>query len=175
MTTQPTLTVRRASADDAGVLAELGARTFSDAFAADNRPEDMAAYLASAFSPEQVKSELLDPLSTFLLAYTDGAPAGYAKLYAGRAHASVAGANPIELARIYVSQNFLGRGVGPSLMRACLDEARGKGHQTIWLGVWERNARAIAFYRKWDFREVGTQIFQLGSDRQTDVVMERDL
>jgi len=65
--------------------------------------------------------------------------------------------------------------VGASLLRACLDEARRAGHRTIWLGVWERNERARAFYRKWDFREAGTQIFQLGSDAQTDVVMERAL
>jgi ribosomal protein S18 acetylase RimI-like enzyme len=60
-------------------------------------------------------------------------------------------------------------------MQACLDEARGAGRRTVWLGVWERNERARAFYRKWDFRDVGTQPFQLGSDAQTDVVMEREL
>ena len=167
--------IRRATPGDAALLAELAARTFAEAFAADNRPEDMAAYLASAFSPEQTASELSDPRSTWLLAEIGGAPAGYAKLHAGAAPSCVRGPRPVELSRLYAAREWLGRGVGAALMRACLEEARRGGHRTIWLGVWEHNTRARAFYRKWDFRDAGTQPFQLGSDRQTDVVMERAL
>ncbi len=72
-----------------------------------------------------------------------------------------------------MGRDWLGRGVGAALMRACLDEARRNQHQTLWLGVWEHNQRAQAFYRQWDFREVGTHIFQLGSDAQTDLLLER--
>ena len=64
---------------------------------------------------------------------------------------------------------------GEALMRACIDEARRAGHQTIWLSVWERNGRAQAFYRKRDFHEVGEHVFQLGADRQTDILMKREL
>lgn len=174
-TEQSAITIRRAGAADAALLAELGARTFNETFAADNRPEDMAAYLASAFSVEQTARELSDPRSTWLVAELDGHAAGYAKLHAGEAPQCVRGPDPVELARIYAAREWLGRGVGASLLRACLDEARRVGHRTIWLGVWERNERARAFYRKWDFRDAGTQIFQLGSDAQTDVVMERAL
>jgi ribosomal protein S18 acetylase RimI-like enzyme len=165
--------VRRASIADAESLAELGARTFTETFAEENRPDDMAAYTAASFSVEALKGELNDPLSVFFIAEVDGAAAGYAKIHPGEAPESVEGEKPIELVRLYVAQAWLGRGVGPALMRRCVEEAREMGFQTIWLGVWERNHRAQAFYRKWDFREVGEHIFQLGSDPQRDVLMQR--
>ncbi len=167
--------IRRATAIDAGLLAELGARTFSETFAADNRPADMAAYLAASFSPARQAEELIDPRTTYLLAEIAGAAAaGYAMLHAGAAPpACITGPLPIELVRLYVLREWLGRGVGAALMRACLDEARRNQHQTLWLGVWEHNQRAQAFYRQWDIREVGTHIFQLGSDAQTDLLLER--
>ena len=169
------VTIRRAISDDAALLAELGARTFQQTFAADNTGEDMAAYLALHFSVAQQTSELDHPASTFLIAEVDGQTAGYAKLHAGDPPKDIEGAKPIELVRLYVSEEWLGRGVGEVLMRACLDEASSAGHETLWLGVWERNARAQAFYRKWDFRAVGEHIFQLGADMQRDILMERPL
>ena len=167
------VTIRRANSDDANLLAELGARTFQETFAADNTSEDMAAYLAVHFSVAQQTAELAHPASTFLIAEVDSQAAGYAKLHAGEPPKDIEVAKPIELVRLYVSQEWLGRGVGEALMRACLDEAHTAGAETLWLGVWERNARAQAFYRKWDFRAVGERAFQLGSDSQTDIVMER--
>jgi diamine N-acetyltransferase len=167
--------IRRATVADAAVLAELGARTFNDTFAADNKPADMAAYLAVAFSPEQQAAELADARATFLLAEMDGSAAGYAALRAGDAPSCVTGAQAVELARLYVAQEWLGSGVGAALMRACIDEAQAAGYRTMWLGVWEHNERAQAFYRKWAFKVVGTHVFQLGSDPQTDLLMERAL
>ncbi len=169
------LTIRRGTVEDAGLLSALGARTFSETFAADNTPEDLAAYTAASFSVARQTAELEDPASTFLIAEVDGQAAGYAKLHVGKPEQGVEGANPVELVRLYVSREWLGRGVGQQLMRACLDAARQAGHDTIWLGVWERNARAQAFYRKWNFREVGEHMFQLGSDLQRDLLMERPL
>ena len=167
--------VRRAASEDARVLAELGARTFEETFASENTAEDMAAYVASAFNVTQQTADLNDPASTFLLAEIDGVVAGYANLHAGAAAEGVGGTKPIELVRLYASQEWVGRGVGQALMRACLDEARAAGYETIWLGVWERNMRAKRFYEKWDFRAVGEHVFQLGSDSQRDILMERPL
>ena len=175
MTQIPGLTIRRGTLEDAAVLSDLGARTFSETFAADNTPEDLAAYMATSFNVAQQTAELEDPASTFLIAEVDGHAAGYARLHAGEPAKGVEGANPVELVRLYVSRDWLGRGLGEQLMRACIDEARQAGHETIWLGVWERNARAQAFYRKWNFRTVGEHIFPLGSDLQRDIVMERPL
>ncbi|MGI8566007.1 MAG: GNAT family N-acetyltransferase [Pyrinomonadaceae bacterium] len=167
--------IRRAIVADAGLLAELGARTFREAFAADNKPEDMAAYMAVAFSREKQAAELGDPRGMFLVAEIDGVAIGYAKLSTGDAPVCVGGSDPIELARLYVSQEWIGRGVGKALIRECIDEARRAGCQTMWLGVWEHNPRAQAFYRKWGFHVVGEHVFQLGSDFQTDLLMERAL
>lgn len=175
MTQLPVVTIRRGTVGDAALLSELGARTFSETFAADNTSEDMAAYVATSFSVAQQTAELEDSASTFLIAEVDGRAAGYAKLHDGEPEKSVEGPKPVELVRLYVSRDWLGRGIGEQLMRACIDEARQAGHETIWLGVWERNARAQAFYRKWNFRTVGEHVFRLGSDHQRDLVMERTL
>jgi len=167
--------IRRASSDDAVLLAEIGARTFYETFAKDNTPEDMEAYLESSFNVALQAEELADPESTFLIAEVGGVPAGYAKLHSGEPLKEIEDAKAVELVRLYVSREWLGRGVGEALMRACLDEAREAGHATIWLGVWEKNARAQAFYRKWKFREVGEHPFPLGSDIQRDILMERTI
>ena len=169
------VTIRRADSNDANLLADLGARTFEETFAVDNTAEDMAAYLAEHFSVAQQTAELAHPASTFLIAEVDGKAAGYAKLHAGEPPKDIKGARPVEMVRLYVSSEWFGRGAGEALMRACLDEARSAGHETLWLGVWERNARAQAFYNKWDFRAVGEHIFQLGLDAQRDILMERAL
>lgn len=172
---QSTVNLRRARIEDADLLTQLGAQTFAETFAEDNSPEDMASYLAASFNREKQLEELTDPLSRFFIAEVNGSAAGYAKISTGEALDCIEGQRPIELVRLYVSREWLGRGVGQALMQRCLDEAREMGCQTIWLGVWEHNQRAQAFYRKWNFREVGDHIFQLGSDPQRDILMQRDI
>ncbi len=171
----PNLITRRARVSDARLLAELGARTFSETFAADNSVADMNDYLSAAFSEAQQATELADPRSIFFIAEIEGVAVGYAMLQSGIVQEPVAKDNPIELVRLYVSGEHLGRGVGATLMQVCISEASQLGHQTLWLGVWEHNHRAQAFYRKWDFHEVGTHIFQLGEDAQTDLLMARSI
>lgn len=169
------LNIRRGKAEDARLLAELGARTFAETFAADNTPENMAAYLASAFNAEQQAAELADPRCLFQIAETNGVAVGYAMLRSGNALDSVNGDKPIELVRLYVSRESLGSGVGSTLMQTCIGQANQRGYKTLWLGVWEHNQRAQAFYRKWNFHEVGAHVFQLGDDPQTDILMQRSI
>ena len=173
VTSAPNLIIRRGTAADAALLAELGARTFSETFAPDNSAADMAAYLDSAFSPAQQAAELADSSSLFLIAEKDRVALGYAMLRSGNVLENVTGDRPIEVVRLYVSRATLGSGVGPALMQACIDEARQRGYKTLWLGVWEHNGRAQAFYRKWNFTGIGTHIFHLGDDPQTDILMQR--
>lgn len=166
--------VRAATAADAMMLAALGARTFRDTFAADNTAPDMAAYLAQAFTVERMADELADAGSTFLLAVTIADDAiGYAKLRTGTNEPGVSGPAPVELQRLYVDRSVMGGGVGAALMEACLAAAQTAGFGTLWLGVWEHNARALAFYRRWGFEVVGTHAFCLGADVQTDLIMQR--
>ena len=169
------LIIRRGTTDDAELLAELGSRTFSDTFAVDNTPENLSVYMAAAFNPEQQAMELADTHVTFLIAEKNGIAVGYAMLSPEQGDESVKAKKPIELVRLYVTRECLGDGVGSALMRASIDEAKRRGYETMWLGVWEHNHRAQSFYRKWNFHEVGTHIFQLGDDAQTDLLMQRAL
>jgi ribosomal protein S18 acetylase RimI-like enzyme len=165
--------IRHASSADNILLAELGAQTFAESFAADNTPENMSAYLADSFSPEKQARELTDPDSRFLIIELDRTAVGYVQLSFGHAPAAVLGRKPMEIVRIYARKEWIGRGVGTQLMKAALRQAERAGCDVVWLGVWERNSRAIAFYRKWGFEQVGTQTFQLGEDLQNDLVMAR--
>ncbi len=167
--------IRVADESDSNLLARLGAITFQETFAAENTPEDMAAYLAANFTPEKLSEELADPANRFLLAKIDGSEAGYAKLRAGEALPEVGSARPVELSRIYVARTWLRRGVGQALMQRCIDEALSDGADVLWLGVWERNERAKTFYLRWGFEKVGEHDFMLGSDHQRDWVMARRL
>jgi GNAT superfamily N-acetyltransferase len=145
-----------------------------DSFAAQNTPENMQAYLSGSFSPEIQASELADPQTRFLLIEEpDGTVEGYARLKFGTAPASIPGEKPLEISRFYACKAWIGKGVGAFLIQACLREARLAGCDTIWLDVWEENPRAIAFYRKWGFEQVGMQRFVLGEDVQHDLLMAR--
>lgn len=167
--------LRYGTTDDAKMLSELGARTFYDTFAGDNTPENMDAYLKKSFSPEIQLDELSQPDVVFLIAETEGTPAGYAQLILNSSDESLKGARPLEIRRIYAPQEYLGRGVGKELMLATLNEAKKRGCDCVWLGVWEKNQRAIDFYKKWGFREVGAHVFSVGDDPQSDFVMELTL
>ncbi len=167
--------VTRATAQDAPLLAELGARTFRDTFAADNSDADMDLYLAASFSPELQARELADEHTLFLIARAGGAPAGYTRLRFGRAPECVPGLRPVELVRFYIDLPWIGRGVGASLMQAALAVASDRGCDCVWLDVWEKNERAMAFYSKWGFSVVGSQPFVLGEDVQSDLLMARTI
>lgn len=169
------ITIRRADERDNARLAEFGARTFDDTFAADNTRENMDAYLALTFSPEKQARELADPNTTIFIAEHDGAVVGSVKLIEGLAPACISGRHPIEIARLYVDKQYFRQHIGTRLMRRCFDVAVSKGCDVVWLGVWEHNLRAREFYRKWNFTEVGSHVFQLGDDPQTDLLLQRPL
>ena len=156
---------------DAGALAELAARTFADAFAADNRAADLQAHLDAAYNVDQLARELADPAVTTLLAYRDERLIAYAQIRRKTLPACVTATQPIELQRFYVDREAHGTGVAMKLMTEVQRVARRAGAEHLWLGVWERNARALAFYRKAGFHDVGSHFFDVGSDRQTDRVL----
>lgn len=167
--------IRRGVAADSPSLAEFGARTFAEAFAAENTPVDMAAHLERTFGADRQAEELADPRCTYLVAEAADTVVGYALVAVSSPPACIGGAHPIELLRLYVDRGWFGTGLAHALMAAAEDEARGRGGDTLWLGVWERNPRAIAFYRKCGFVDVGSHVFRLGDDPQTDRVMQKVL
>jgi ribosomal protein S18 acetylase RimI-like enzyme len=174
----PSFSLRPGRAADAASLAEFGARTFRDTFAAHNRPEDMDAYVSLAYGEQQQAAELADPQVSVLVAESsEGALIGYAVVRQApdEAPPCVTGEAPVELARLYVDHGWHGRGVGEALMRGVVERARERGGDTLWLGVWEHNPRARAFYARWGFREVGEHPFPLGADIQRDILLARPL
>ena len=167
--------IRRGTAADASALAALARETFFDTFASTNDAADMAIHLERAYGVPQQTAELTDPTITTLLVDHGGETVAYAQLRAGHAPTCVSGAEPTELWRFYVRRGWHGRGIAPALMARVVDEAVSGGARTLWLGVWEHNHRARAFYGKCGFADVGEHVFLFGTDPQTDRVMARPL
>jgi ribosomal protein S18 acetylase RimI-like enzyme len=167
--------IRRATIADVPLLSDIGRRSFDEAFTPTNDAQSMAEYMDQAFGPAVQAEELADPDNQFFIAEIEGEAAGYAMLRAGSVEPGITGENPIELVRLYALQAWVGRGIGVALMDHCLTIARASDHDIIWLGVWEFNPRAQAFYRKYGFAEVGTHVFHLGPEAQTDLLLQREL
>jgi ribosomal protein S18 acetylase RimI-like enzyme len=165
-------TIRRAIPADAARLAELAARTFRQAFGAQNRPEDLDLHLRTRYGPAQQEAELRDPTISSFLVELDGEAIGYAQLRDGPAPPCIDRQGAVELMRFYVDEAWKGRGIAQALMEAVTAEARVRNAERLWLGVWEKNPRAIAFYGKCGFVDVGWQPFTVGTDPQRDRVLE---
>lgn len=162
--------IRHATPADAAALAQIAERTFRDTFAAHNTPDDLEAYVATAYGEPQQRAELeRGDTVLFLADEQDSPPIAYTQMR--RTPTSPNG--DVEIARFYVDKHHHGRGIAQTLMQAAIDEARAIGGTKLWLGVWEHNLRAIAFYKKCGFVDVGSQPFLVGSDLQTDRVMSR--
>jgi ribosomal protein S18 acetylase RimI-like enzyme len=167
--------IRRATLNDKTALRVLGIKTFKDTFGEHNTAEDMEQYIASAFSIEQIESELQEEKTVFFLAEDGNRVAGYAKVREGEKQEALGNRHALELHRIYVDKDYLGKRVGNMLLEACLDYAKHSAYQTVWLGVWEHNPRAIAFYTKYGFEKFGDHVFVLGGDEQTDWLLKKDI
>ena len=167
------VTIRRAVPEDAVTLAEFAERTFRDTFERDNRPENMSRYVADTFGVDKQRAELSDSRGIVLLMKSAARVVGYAQLFCGAVPAEVLPVPAIELQRFYIEREYHGLGLAQRLMAQALATALEGDAVTIWLGVWEHNARAISFYRKLGFVDVGKQLFVLGEDRQTDLIMCR--
>jgi GNAT superfamily N-acetyltransferase len=164
-------TLRRAIAEDAHVLCAFAARTFTDTYGRHNHPDNLQRHLDAAFNLHQQTAEVADPQVATLLMYVDGRLAGYAQVRLGASPACVTGDAPVELHRFYVDGIWHGRGISQQLMAAVRSAAVDFAGKTLWLKVWENNARAIAFYAKGRFVDVGDADFFVGQDRQRDRVL----
>jgi ribosomal protein S18 acetylase RimI-like enzyme len=168
-----TYTIRRATSADAAAVADIAVRTFVDTFAAQNRAEDMDDYLGKTYGEVHQRREIEDALSVTLLVEADGAPIGFAQLRRTEVPEGIDSDASVQIARFYIDRSWHGRGLAQALMAECDAVAQTMGAATVWLGVWEHNERAIAFYKKCGFAEMGRMDFHLGSDHQVDVVLTR--
>lgn len=169
------IVIREATIEDAKLIADISHQTFYDTFAAYNRKEDMDKFLNQQFTKGKLIMEVGAKENTFLLAYNHNEIAGYVKLRDERVPLSLNNRNALEIARIYAMNNQIGKGVGSILMQACIDIAKQKNKELLWLGVWEKNRRAIQFYTRWGFEKFDETDFLLGDDVQKDWLMKKKI
>lgn len=166
--------IRRADPADAAALAELATRTFTDTYGAENTAEDLAAYLAENFGVSHQAEVIANPDIITLVTEEEGALTAYAQVRRQPSPEGVAEEAGVEIWRFYVDRSQHGRGLAQRLMARALDAAREldrEGRRKVWLGVWERNPRAIVFYGKCGFRDVGPKSFLFGKEIQNDRVL----
>ena len=169
------VTIRVCSLKDVDIIVFLGRKTFYDTFGEMNSEENMTLYLDSTYTKEKITREFDEPGAVFFLAEIERTPVGFAKVRSYEKPKELSGKNPLEIERIYAIKDQIGKGVGKKLMETCIDHAVKNNYDTVWLGVWEHNARAISFYKSWGFVEFGNHIFTVGNDPQTDILMKKQL
>jgi ribosomal protein S18 acetylase RimI-like enzyme len=169
------IVVRLAEPADAMLIAQLSRQTFYETFALQNSSENMNKFMDLQFASETLIKEVGAEGNTFLLAYEAEEPVGYARVRESKAPEALGSIPSLEIARIYAVTQTIGKGVGKSLMQKCIEIAKEKKKGIIWLGVWEKNQRAIDFYTKWGFEKFGEHPFLLGDDVQTDWLMKKTL
>jgi diamine N-acetyltransferase len=164
--------ITRIGPADWQALQHIGRQTFEETFAPHNSAENMRQYLDTGFSEEKLKAELSDTNSAFYFARLGTDVIGYLKLNTGAAQTELKDRQAVEIERIYVAAAFHGKKVGQALYEHALAEAAKAGAAYIWLGVWEKNERALRFYEKNGFTAFDTHLFRLGTEEQTDIMMK---
>jgi diamine N-acetyltransferase len=167
------LVIREATVEDARLIADISHQTFYETFAPYNSTENMDKFLNQQFTRGKLMLEVGAKENTFLLAYNGNDIAGYVKIRDERIPSGLGNVNALEIARIYAMTNQIGKGVGAVLMQFCIDIARQRNKEWLWLGVWEKNERAIEFYKKWGFEKFDETDFLLGDDMQRDWLMKK--
>ena len=169
------LQIKVAGITDAPTISAISKQTFYDAFHTQNTEADMALFLASNFSLTQTEQELTDVANTFYLVYSNNKLCGYAKVSGYDNSDEFPNTKTLRISRIYVIDEWMGQGIGKALMQQCINKAKSLNKNIVWLGVWEHNLHAIAFYQKWGFEKFGSEVFVLGNDAQTDWLMKKQL
>lgn len=170
-----TISIMKCTLKDSQLLQKIGCETFDETFREQNSPEMMTAYLERAFNLKQIEKELANPFSQFFLVYVHDEVAAYLKVNTDEAQSEVMGDDSLEIERIYVKSKFQKHGLGKCLLNIAVEAAMDYKKTKIWLGVWERNENAIAFYKKLGFVQTGAHDFYMGEEIQTDLIMTKNL
>jgi diamine N-acetyltransferase len=167
--------IRRADLADAPLISVLGTVTFYEAYFEQDDAADLADYIQESFATDKIRAELEDEEAAFYIIFLDTHAVGYAKLRTDSELDFIKNETAIELQRICVVERVFGKGIGERLLKYCLETAKSKGFETLWLGVWEKNHRAQRFYEKHGFRRVGTLTFPYGESVGINFVLEKIL
>ncbi|KUL15697.1 GNAT family N-acetyltransferase [Bacillus paralicheniformis] len=170
-----TVNIKRCTLEDLHKLQEIGYETFNETFKHQNSPENMKAYLDKAFNLKQLEKELSNSSSQFFFVYFNNEIAGYLKVNTDEAQSEKMGDESLEIERIYIKNNFQKHGLGKYLFNKAVEIAKELNKKKIWLGVWEKNENAIAFYKKMGFVQTGAHSFYMGYEEQTDLIMAKTI
>jgi len=172
---QPVIHITAAGIGEAVLLAEMARTTFMETYAALTDPLNLGFYVDRHFTPDQMARELGTPGFRYFIARMGDRAVGFAKLRTDRRPRGLEEKKCLEIERIYVLREFQGFQVGSELIRMTKELARASGDQVIWLQVWQRNDKAIKFYRQSGFVIFETAVFHFGNDVQQDFLMKYDL
>lgn len=170
-----TINIKLCNFADLVELQEISYETFNETFKNQNSPENMNAYLERAFNIKQLEKELSNSSSQFFFIYFNNDVAGYLKVNTNDAQSEEMGEESLEVERIYIRNKFQKQGLGKYLINKAIEIAIEQEKNKIWLGVWEKNENAIAFYRKIGFVQTETHSFYMGDEEQIDFIMIKTL
>jgi ribosomal protein S18 acetylase RimI-like enzyme len=162
--------IRRGTLNDASLLSHLSTVTFLDTFRGTCKDEEIEQFVQRHFNVDVIYKELQDKNDFYFIAFANDQPAGYIRMKEEESDvAQIKKYKSIELKRIYVLKEYHDKKVGAALMHFVLQFAAEKNYEAVWLGVWEHNTRAQAFYKKWGFTDTGeTHDFPIGDTPQMD-------
>ncbi|CAG7658985.1 Spermidine/spermine N(1)-acetyltransferase [Paenibacillus allorhizosphaerae] len=170
-----TIDIKKCTLEDSRKLLEISYETFYETFKDQNSPENMNTYLERAFNLKQLEKELSNHFSQFFFVYFDNEVAGYLKVNTNDAQSEEMGDESLEIERIYIKSKFQKHGLGKYLLNKAIEIAMERDKKKIWLGVWEKNENAIAFYQKMGFVQTGAHSFYMGDEEQIDFIMTKTL
>ncbi|MDW7614833.1 GNAT family N-acetyltransferase [Peribacillus simplex] len=170
-----TIHIKKCTLEDSRKLQEISYETFNETFKHQNTPENMNAYLERAFNFKQLEKELSNISSQFFFVYFNNEVAGYLKINTNDAQSEEMGDESLEIERIYIKDKFQKLGIGKCLQNKAMEIAMEHNKKKIWLGVWEKNENAIAFYKKLGFVQTGAHSFYMGDEEQMDFIMTKTL
>ena len=161
----------------AAYISLLGRVTFTETFGHLFRDkQDLTNYYENTFSVKKIKTSISKPNNIFWLAFVNDLPVGYAKLKLNSTSKVISHSEKVcQLQKIYVLKDFLSMKIGFELQNQLLKKAKELGFEYIWLSVLNNNIRAINFYKKLKFNEVGCHDFQIGKENFEFVAMCKEL
>ena len=170
-----TINIKKCTIEELPKLLEISYETFNETFKNQNSPENIKAYLKRAFNLKQLEKELSNISSQFFFLYFNNEVAGYLKVNINDAHPEEIGDESLEIERVYIKSKFQKNGFGNNLLNKAVEIAMECKKKRIWLGVWEKNENAIAFYKKMGFVQTGAHAFYMGDEEQIDLIMTKTL
>jgi diamine N-acetyltransferase len=170
-----TMSIKKCTLEELFILQKISYETFNETFKDQNSPENMKAYLERAFNLKQLEKELSNNSSQIFFVYFNNEVAGYLKVNTSDAQSEEMGDESLEIERIYIKNKFQKHGLGKFLLNKAIEIAVEHNKKEIWLGVWEKNENAIAFYKKMGFVQTGVHAFYMGDEEQMDFIMTKTL